>query len=342
MRSSISSSETRSARYWLLVLGLALVCAAALAGGAEWYWRTHGYAPEVGDSAQLWSLQRDRVYDDTRTPLVLLGASHIQYAVNLKLLAGLLPGYKPVMLARNGHYPLAALRDLANDENFRGVVLCDIDARGLSRYYDEAQQPWVDYYHHQWSPSWHVHRVVLTKWQRHAVIGQYPFGVVAEIVRWIDRGSLPWHSPMRFHANRTGNIDFALTDSTAMAHNFVRGFKNDLKKHPPVPPQEWLSDLERVRQWCDKIKSRGGTVIFFRTPTSGALLAAEQKAYPRTEYWDRLSSAVRSPTLYSLDLPWFRRLHLPDDSHVDQSKKTAYTRELTNALARHGWVSSAP
>lgn len=47
------------------------------------------------------------------------------------------------MLAVNGNYPLAALRALAEDRDFAGLVVVDIDARGLSRQHWEMQQSWV-------------------------------------------------------------------------------------------------------------------------------------------------------------------------------------------------------
>ena len=47
------------------------------------------------------------------------------------------------MLAVNGNYPLAALRALAEDRDFAGLVVVGIDARGLARQHWEMQQSWV-------------------------------------------------------------------------------------------------------------------------------------------------------------------------------------------------------
>ncbi|MGA9333790.1 MAG: hypothetical protein WBV39_05880 [Rudaea sp.] len=331
-----SNSRHASAPRWSLTWVLAIVVASAIVCAMEWHWRVHDYKPHIRDSAQLWSIQRDRVYPTDSVSLALLGASHIEYAIDMKLLKRLLPRYRPVMLAYNGHDALATLRDLARDTAFHGVVLCDIDARGLSNYYDGDQQAFVDYYHHGWSPSWHVHRLLLTDWQRVAIVGWTPFGAVEWVKRWIDHGPEPWRSPVRFHSDRSGDIDFSQVDDAAMARGFVNGLHEDLLKHPREPASQWLAELTRVRRWCDAIRRRGGKVIFFRTPTSGGLYAAENAAFPRADYWDRLSDAVRSPTLHALDVSFFRNLVLPDGSHVDYHDKPAYTRALVQTLVQRG------
>src|SRR5438128_1125768 len=103
MPSSISSSEPAPRRRWVFAWALALVVAAVCVGGVEWHWRALGYYPNIRDSAQLWSIERDRVYATDKIPLAILGASRIEFAVDMQLLENLLPRYRPVMLAQNAH-----------------------------------------------------------------------------------------------------------------------------------------------------------------------------------------------------------------------------------------------
>jgi hypothetical protein len=250
----------------------------------------------------------------------------------MKLLAQLLPRYRPVMLAENGHYPLATLRDLANDERFHGVVLCDIDARGLSSYYQEAQQPYVDYYHRQWSPSWNVHRLLLSHWQHTSTLAGPEFGAVAEIKRFLVSPDWPWRSYVNFHTDRSGDIDFGPVDRAAVTRSFVEGFHADLHAHPPKTVENWLAGLEPVAAWVAAIRKRGGLVVFIQTPTSGELRVAEDTTFPREIYWDRLATTVHAPTIRSDDVPGLKSFPLPDGSHVDMHDKPAYTRALVDAL----------
>ena len=85
MHSSISSSDGASQR-WLVAWTLALALAVAMVGAVEWYWRAHGIYPNIRDSAQLWSLQRDRVYAREKVPLAILGASRIEFAIDMRRL----------------------------------------------------------------------------------------------------------------------------------------------------------------------------------------------------------------------------------------------------------------
>lgn len=309
-----------------------------IVAATEAYWRAQDYRPNILDSASLWSIQRDRVYTGKKIPLAILGASHIEYGIDVKLLRQQLPGYQPVMLAQNGHYPLATLSDLAADERFHGVVLCDIDARGLAGYYREAQQAYVDYFHRQWSPSWHVNRLLLTRWQQAMVTAMPDFGALAEAKRLLWTPAWPWRSPTAFHADRSGDIDFTQADQAGLTRSFIDGIRNDLREHPPESPGQWLAGLEPVATWVEAIRKRGGAVIFVQTPTSGELRALEDAAYPRADYWDHLSAATGTSAIHSDDVPGWKSFRLPDGSHVDMRDKAAYTQALVDALVERGVV----
>ena len=217
MPSSISSSSPR--RWWptwLLCAAVAVACVAVV----EWHWRRAGYEPGMLDSPQLWSIERDRVDATDKIPLVMLGASRIEFGIDMPLMRELLPKYTPIMLAQNAHYPLAVLRDLAEDEHFRGVVIVDIEPRGLYKTYTDLQQPLVDYYRRQWSPAWRVHRLLLTCWQQTAVVSNPDRDPVAIIKRKIAHQLPQPPDYVRFHADRSGDADYRKTDVEAARRHF--------------------------------------------------------------------------------------------------------------------------
>jgi len=335
MRSSTSSSEAVTPR-WAIAWSLGLLVAAAIVGWMEYRWRERDYRPGILDSAQLWSLQRERAEAGGKIPLLLLGASRIQFGIDTKLLKELLPRYQPVMLAQNGHYPLATLLDLGADEHFHGVVLCDVDARGLASYYRDAQQPYVDYFHTQWSPNWRVHRQLLTQWQRAMAIAAPEFGFVAEMKRLLGSPAWPPRSHVTFHTDRSGDIDFSDVDKPALTRSFVEGFNDDVRLHPPQGGETWVAGLKPVADAVAAIRSRGGSVVFVQTPTSGELHTLENTVYPREIYWDRLSSATGAATIASDDVPEWKSFRLLDGSHVDYHDKPEYTRVFVDALTARG------
>jgi len=342
MRSSTSSSDAAGvnagSQRWALAWLVALAVAALLVGMAELHWRARGYRPNIRDSAQLWSIERDRAYATERTPLLLLGASRIEFAIDMKLLKDLLPKYQPAMLAQNAHYPLAALRDLAGDARFHGVVLCDIEAGGLYKSFTDMQQPLVDYYHKQWSPSWHLHRVLLTHWQHNAVVADPDLGLTASALRLIDGSVAPQPDYFRFHADRSGDIDYRLTDVAAAKKHFGEVLANAQNLHADVAPDQWRADLAQVYEWTRRIQARGGKVIFYQSPTGPTLTRIEAIRHPKAQYWDRFVADSPAPVLDAMDDAALSKFELPDDSHLDYREKPAYTRALVEALVGRGML----
>ena len=253
MPSSISSSDTRG---WLAAWVLALLLAGTGLAAVERHWRLRGYLPTVLDSTQLWSQQRARVYGDAPRPLVLLGASRMEYGVDTGVLRQQLPRYRPVMLAVNGLYPLAVLRDLAHDAEFRGVVLCDVESNGLMRDYFDLQQPWVDYFHRRWTPSWNLHRRVLTLWQRHALIANPDFGALAALKRAF-AGGAPFRNYVTYYANRSGNINYTKTDPAATKKHFAETVEGNIARMPHREPEARgravVEDVEREAVEADEL-----------------------------------------------------------------------------------------
>src|SRR5690348_2894920 len=219
MHSSTSSSDAPAGRRWRGAWLLAIALAVAACALAEAHWRALGYRPNVLDSRQLWAQQRERVDSGSGIVLALLGASRTEFGIDPKRLRERLPKYRPVMLAVNAHYPLATLRDLAADPDFRGVVLCDLDAIGYLRTFWDMQQPYVDYFHRQWTPSWNLHRGLLTEWQRAAIVANPEFGWKADLLR-IAAGGMPFHDYVRYYANRSGDIDYQQVDVAASKRHF--------------------------------------------------------------------------------------------------------------------------
>jgi hypothetical protein len=321
---------------WAIVWTLALSVAIVIVASVELYWRGLGYRPNIRDSSELWSIQRDRVYATKKVPLVMLGASRIEFAIDMKLIKQLLPQYQPVMLAQNAHYPFAVLRDLADDERFHGVVLCDIDTNGLFKVFADSQQPLVDYYHRQWSPSWHLHRWLLNAWQAHFDVANPDREAITAARRWLDGSTLPQPEYFTFYRDRSGDIDYTRTDPEAAKRHFADLVANSKDLHALAAPDVWLSDLRDVYRWVAQINARGGRVIFYQSPTSGTVAQIDARIYPRDLYWDRFAASVPATTLNAADVPALEAFRLPDDSHLDYRDKPAYTRALVDSLVAQG------
>ncbi len=318
-------------RRWLITWLIAAALATGVLIVTEMHWRQHQYTPNIVDSMQLWSLQRQRVYSTKKIPLAIIGASRIEFGIDLPLIKELLPKYQPVMLAINAKYPIAVLEHLANDTAFKGVVLCDIDSMGLALNFRDMAADYVHYFDTQWTPSWRAHRELLTLWQQWAVIANPDFSVV-NTIKHSFAANEPMHPYYFFKKDRSGYLDFTKTDVTAVLRHFEETLTNQEAMRPLVAPEQWLHDLDAVNQWVRQIQARGGDVIFYETPTSGTLRKLQAMVYPREQYWDRFAAITPAKTLNYADEPRLAALHLPDQSHVDMHDRADYTRALVDIL----------
>lgn len=324
---------------WLLTWTLA---AAITVGGwiaFETYWRGQGYAPTVMDSFDLWSQHRARAVKPA-PPLrvALLGASRIQYGLSPPVFRdethrmGL--NVDPIMLAVNGHYPLAALRDLAEDDAFRGVVIVGIDSRGMDKRVWEMQARHVHHYRHEWSPSRELHRRLLTRIQGYAIAARPDFSVVTLAKRLLNDHGPPHREYVTFERDRSGGTDYGRSNVNAIAEARVADLRNYYRE--PVPsPSVWLSELREVVRWVEKINARGGKVVLYREPVSAGHIELDEANFPRSQYWDKLAAVMPATMIDFRDHPALA-IDTPDTSHIDIKDIERHTRGLVRVLSRAG------
>ena len=266
-------------RSWLRAWIAALSACALLAGGYEWLLRSRGYAPTVQDDMDLWSMQYDRLKLSPDS-IALLGASRIAFGVDPALLSRELGGRPVAMLAVNGRYPLAALRALAEDEHFAGLVIVGIDARGMQRKHWDMQQEYFDHYRRRWTLARRIHRALLTFVQERLVLARSSFSMVNMVERWISGVGMPLNEHVVVHADRVGLIDYRHPDLTWTRAKRVADLEAYYRDNPPVPADVWLSDLATVSGWIERIDKRGGRVVFFREPASGKACCSTKLIFP--------------------------------------------------------------
>ena len=321
---------------WLLTW---LLAAAVTVGGwlgFEIYWREQGYRPAVMDSMDLWSLNRARAVK-AAPPLrvALLGVSRIQYGLSPSAFRDEARGTDPIMLAVNGHYPLAALRDLAMDEKFKGLAIVGIDSRGMDKRVWEMQEKHVWQYHHDWSPSREVHRRLLTYVQQHAIAVRPDFAAVTLNKRFFDNQGPPYKEYVTFERDRAGGTDYRKSDIAAIRNARVADLKSYYAVNTPPTPEIWLSEMREVVRWVTKINARGGKVVMYREPVSGEHIELDEANFPRALYCDKLVAIMPALMLDFRDFPELN-IDTPDTSHIDIKDIDRHTRALVRVLKLNG------
>ena len=327
---------------WLLTWVLALAITVSGWFAFETYWRAQGYAPTVMDSFDLWSQHRARaVKSAPPRRFALLGASRIQYGLSPAVLRdetqamGL--DFDPIMLAVNGHYPLAALRDLSDDERFNGVALVGIDSRGMDRKVWDMQAAHVQHYHHDWSPSRELHRRALSRVQAYAIAARPDFAFLTLAKRLLNDQGPPYREYVRFELDRSGSTDYRKSNLPAIRAARIADLKNYYATNPSPTSSAWVNELHEVARWVEKINARGGKVVFYREPVSGEHIELDETHFPRAQYWDKLVAIMPATMIDFRDFPALN-IDTPDTSHIDIKDIDRHTRGVVRVLRQMGVI----
>lgn len=143
----------------------------------------------------------------------------------------------------------------------------------------------------------------------------------------------------RVKFNRQEYMTAKFSSDTTL-QNKVKGIWDSFRKmskDPPVSGKKLDSMLNAVKVSVNKIKARGGQVLFV-TPSSGAFLIGENMGFPREKYWNRLLEMTRSPGIHFADYPALDHFICPEFSHLSQPDAILFTREFIHILQEEkGW-----
>jgi hypothetical protein len=83
---------------------------------------------------------------------------------------------------------------------------------------------------------------------------------------------------------------------------------------------------------ADKIRARGGKIVFVRFPMTGPLKEHEDKFTPRAQTWEPLLQATQSPGIYFEDFPELAGFDCPEWSHLSAGDSVEFTKRLVPHL----------
>ena len=329
---------------------LTLILVIASIGSWEFYLRNKGLHVDYDDGNALWSDKRALVYEPSDKATVFIGASRNKYDIDIDTWQSL-TGDHAIQLAIEGNSPLPVLDNLANDNYFKGKLIVDV-TEGLfftnSPNNIEEPKEHVAYYKKRTPAqcfSFIVNHVLESKF---VFLDKFNFSLNALLEKLPCKNrpgvfELPFQFPMEF-----GRITFArqnimmekfLTDTTLQNHvKALWDFFRKTNKEPLMTGNKLDSILASVKTDCDKIKARGGQIIFVRTPSSGTVLAAEKIKFPKEKYWERILSVTKCPGIHFEDYPAIAHFECPEFSHLKQTDAIIFTKNLVEILQKEkGW-----
>jgi hypothetical protein len=322
---------------------LALLLSLAAVSTWEFYLRHQGLMPTYDDNPALWADKRAMVYEPKDQTTVFIGSSRIKFDLDIPTWQNN-TGNHVVQLSNVGSDPKPYLEDLASDKNFKGNLIIDV-TEGLffSEYSkdDFLTDKKINYYK-KVTPtqrfSFLVDRLLESQF---VFLDQY----FLSFNSMLNRLKIPKrkgvfafpHFPMDFDLNtfsRQSYMDTKFVSDTSL-QNQVKNiwlFFAQVDKDPPVSGKRLDTIFDFVKTSVDKIKARGGHVLFVRTPSSGAFRQAELKGYPRDQYWNRLLAVTGCPGIYYEDYPAIAHFECPEWSHLKPDDAVIFTINLISIL----------
>ncbi len=329
---------------------LAVVIVVIAVSGWEISLRSQGLKTCYDDGKELWSNKRAMVYEPIDKATVFIGSSRIKYDLDIDTWQNI-TGDHAIQLAIEGECPRPVLEDLANDKNFKGKLVVDV-TEGLffssSPNNNEKPKKHIAYYKKR-TPAEQVSfqlnhglesgLVFLDKdnFSLNALLDKLPVPKRNGIF------SLPFDFPLEFgrvtFERQDIMMDKFLTDTTLQKQ--VTGlwlFFDKINTEPPVSGDSLQHVLLSIKNAVDKIKARGGQVLFVRTPSSGYYWPNEQKKFPREKYWEKLLSFTNCPGIHFKAYQAIDHFLCPEWSHLNHQQAIVFTKNFIQILEQEkGW-----
>ena len=330
---------------------LALLLVIIFIIGWEFWLRTKGVDIAYDDGPPLWSDKRGQVYLPKEKATVFIGSSRIKYDLDIETWRSLAPD-KPIQLAMEGSSPLPVLYDLGNDEDFKGKLIIDV-TEGL--FFAPIPRNFADpeknlAYFKDRTPaqraSFGLNKLVESKL---VFLDRENFSLTAFLdkLQLKDRPgvfTMPLF-PMEFGRtsyDRQAIMTERFLSDTNLQRKVTNNWEFFRRAGRPNPPTGARLDslLNNIKTAIDKIRARGGKVLFVRTPSSGPMWMGEQKVYPRDKYWEVLLNHTKTEGLHFMDDPKTSSFICPEWSHLSPADARLYTIAFINSLNQKKWFNN--
>lgn len=335
MPSSIFSSDRAPAVGAGRALLVAALVAVAMLAAVELGLRLKGGESSYPLSKQRYAANLEAGLS-SRAPetTLLLGASRMRSSFSSDVFAKRNEGAPLEYLATSGESPLALIFHLAEKTDFAGRLIVALSASSLAAGKERDQQYIVEYLDGEWNWNQRLNFRLGDTLSSVTVFRDEQFSFANTLRSLALHGSLPDAPNWRRHSAKGESFyDFKrLRDPRVIAPPALR-----TEIATAADDAAWDRNLDRLQKAVARLKARGGHVALVRFPTSGNWRANERVRWPRARYWDRIARDSGAVTLHFDDEEILGKFDLPDQSHIDQRDRPAFTSALLDALVARGF-----
>jgi hypothetical protein len=338
---------------WRGITVVVVLIVIAAASAWEFYCRSIGYGPTLNDNEDLWTMTRQRVKPES---VVIIGDSRAWYDLDLdELEKGF--GKRPIQLAMGGSCAYPVLADLANDENFHGTIICSVVPRlfvappgspPMERTEKAVRRS------HTQTPAQRVSQYLAMPLEEHVAFLKQEELTLDDLLKRLPIPNRPYAQvPPRLppyfgtldRERRARMIEECARPGSELARMIQQIWIPLFTPPPPptyIPKEEFEKQMGQaieqrfhdVAEAVQKLRARGGKIVFVRFPQSGGLKDLEDRATPRAGIWDRVIKDTAAPGIYYEDFPELKGFDCPEWSHLSAGDSVEFSKRLIPHLRK--------
>ena len=336
---------------WRGITVVVVLVVIAAASAWEFYCRSIGYGPTLNDNEDLWTMTRRRVEPES---VVIIGDSRGWFDLDLdELQKGL--GKRPVQLAMGGGCGYPVLADLANDKTFHGTIICSFVPR---LFFAPPGTPPMERGEkavrrsHTQTPAQRASQYLAMPLEEHVAFLKQEELTLDDLLKRLPipnrpgaliRPRLPPYFGTLDRERRARMIEECARPGSELQKRIQQIW---LPLFTPPPPPSYVPKdvfMEKMKDAIEKrfgdtiaavekLRARGGKVVFVRLPVSGGLKALEDRTTPRDQTWDPLLQAAGAPGIYFEDFPELAGFNCPEWSHLSAGDSVEFSKRLVPHL----------
>ncbi len=336
---------------WRGITVVVVLVVIAAASAWEFYCRSIGYGPTLNDNEDLWTMTRQRVEPES---VVIIGDSRGWYDLDLdELQKGL--GKRPVQLAMGGGCGYPVLADLADDKTFHGTIICSFVPR---LFFAPPGTPPMERGEkavrrsHTQTPAQRASQYLAMPLEEHVAFLKQEELTLEDLLKRLPIPNRPSalvrpRSPPYFGTHdrerRARMIEECARPGSELQKRIQQIWLPLFTPPPPpsyIPKDVFMAKIEEAIEKrfhdtvaaAEKLRARGGKVVFVRVPVSGGLKALEDRTTPRGQTWDPLLQGTGAPGIYFEDFPELAGFNCPEWSHLSAGDSVEFSKRLVPHL----------